>query len=186
MMRVGLEVMEVLGMGLGLDRRSLRRYFEQPDNSSILRLNYYPPCQQPGLTFGTGPHTDPTALTLLHQDNVSGLQVLHKGTWLTVSPRYDAFVVNIGDTLMALTNHRYKSCIHRALVNNRQPRLSMAFFFNPGFDTTLSPPEQLVDEANPRVLPDFTWAKFLFFTQSVHRSGVNNLNSFNSWLAAQS
>ncbi|MCO5575159.1 hypothetical protein L7F22_028956 [Adiantum nelumboides] len=185
MMRVGLEVMEVLAMGLGLERGALRRFFESPDNSSILRLNYYPPCQQPGLTFGTGPHTDPTALTLLHQDNVSGLQVLHKGAWFTVSPRDDAFVVNIGDTLMALTNQRYKSCVHRALVNSKTARRSMAFFFNPGFNTTLSAPEQLVDEANPRAFHDFTWAKFLFFTQSVHRSGVNSLQNFNSWLAAQ-
>ncbi|KAH7296942.1 hypothetical protein KP509_26G046000 [Ceratopteris richardii] len=185
MVRVGLEIMEVLAMGLGLDRASLRTYFERPDNSSILRLNYYPPCQQPGLTFGTGPHTDPTALTLLHQDNVSGLQVLHKGIWSTVSPCRHALVANIGDTLMALTNKRYKSCIHRALVNRMQPRLSMAFFFNPGFDTIVSPPEQLVNDANPRAFLDFTWAKFLYFTQSVHRSGVNNLDSFNSWLAGQ-
>ncbi|KAI5084607.1 hypothetical protein GOP47_0000776 [Adiantum capillus-veneris] len=185
MIRVGLEVMEVLAMGLGLDRTALRRFFELPDNSSILRLNYYPPCQQPGLTFGTGPHTDPTALTILHQDNVAGLQVLHNGAWFTVSPRPDAFVVNIGDTLMALTNQRYKSCVHRALVNSKTARRSMAFFFNPGFNITLSAPEQLVDETNPRAFHDFTWAKFLFFTQSVHRSGVNTLHSFNSWLAAQ-
>lgn len=100
MMRVGLEVMEVLGVALELERGALRKFFEAPNNSSILRLNYYPPCQQPGLTFGTGPHTDPTGLTLLHQDNVCGLQVLYEGAWFTVCPRPDALVVNIGDTLM--------------------------------------------------------------------------------------
>jgi gibberellin-44 dioxygenase len=59
---------------LGLaDRGALRRFFAGGD--SMMRLNQYPPCRQPHLALGTGPHTDPTSLTLLHQDDVGGLQV---------------------------------------------------------------------------------------------------------------
>uniref|UniRef100_A0A6V7QV07 Fe2OG dioxygenase domain-containing protein n=1 Tax=Ananas comosus var. bracteatus TaxID=296719 RepID=A0A6V7QV07_ANACO len=69
-------------------------------HSSIMRLNYYPPCQEPELTLGTGPHCDPTALTILHQDDVGGLEVFADGRWRPVRPVDGALVVNIGDTFM--------------------------------------------------------------------------------------
>nr|BAQ20603.1 gibberellin 20 oxidase [Lygodium japonicum] len=179
MAKIGFEVLEVLELALGVQRGTLQRYFE--DYSSILRLNYYPSCRQPSLTFGTGPHTDPVGLTILHQDEVAGLQVLYDDTWYTVPPRKDAFFINIGDTLMALSNKRFKSGVHRALVNSFAGRKSMAFFFNPPYEATLSPPEELVDESNPRAYQDFTWGKLLYFTQSVYRTGVNSIDDFNEW-----
>ena len=98
MSRLSLVIMEVLGMSLGVGRRHFGDFFE--GNDSIMRLNYYPPCQKPDLTLGTGPHCDPTSLTILHQDDVGGLQVFTGGKWRTISPRTSAFVVNIGDTFM--------------------------------------------------------------------------------------
>ena len=90
--------MELLGISLGLDQAYFRDFFE--GNDSILRLNHYPPCQKPDLTLGTGPHSDPTALTILHQDQVGGLQVFADEKWHSVTPIPEAFVVNIGDTFM--------------------------------------------------------------------------------------
>jgi len=90
--------MELLGTSLGVGRSHFREFFE--GNDSIMRLNYYPPCQKPDQTLGTGPHCDPTSLTILHQDEVSGLQVFVDGKWYSVSPNPDTFVVNIGDTFM--------------------------------------------------------------------------------------
>ncbi|KAL2334625.1 hypothetical protein Fmac_015838 [Flemingia macrophylla] len=43
---------------------------------SIL-MHYYPPCPQPHLTLGTNRHSDPDFLTLLLQDHIGGLQILH-------------------------------------------------------------------------------------------------------------
>lgn len=68
-----------------------------------MRCNYYPPCKEAGLTLGTGPHCDPTSLTILHQDQVGGLQVFVDGKWQVVRPRPDALVINIGDTFMVRT-----------------------------------------------------------------------------------
>jgi len=48
--------------------------------------------------LGTGPHCDPTSVTILHQDLVGGLHVFADNKWKMVPPRLDAFVVNIGDT----------------------------------------------------------------------------------------
>lgn len=90
--------MELLAISLGVDKLHYRRFFE--DGSSIMRWNYYPPCKEPGLTLGTGPHCDPTSLTLLHQDQVGGLEVFANNKWQAIQPRPDALVVNIGDTFM--------------------------------------------------------------------------------------
>lgn len=101
MSKLSLDIMELLGMSLGIDRSHFRDFFKE--NDSIMRLNYYPPCQKPDLTLGTGPHCDPTSLTILHQDNVGGLEVFVDEKWHSVPPCSQAFVVNIGDTFMVST-----------------------------------------------------------------------------------
>ena len=98
MSKLSLGIMELLGMTLGVGRECFRDFFE--GNESVMRLTYYPPCQKPELALGTGPHCDPTSLTILHQDQVEGLQVFVDGRWYSVAPKEDAFVVNIGDTFM--------------------------------------------------------------------------------------
>ncbi|XP_042405889.1 gibberellin 20 oxidase 1-A-like isoform X2 [Zingiber officinale] len=98
MSKLSLEIMELLGLSLGVDRRHFCDFFA--DNDSIMRLNYYPRCLRPELTLGTGPHCDPTSLTILFQDHVQGLQVFSDGRWRTIRPTHNAFVVNIGDTFM--------------------------------------------------------------------------------------
>ncbi|XVF12399.1 hypothetical protein REPUB_Repub08aG0114700 [Reevesia pubescens] len=99
MCKLSLGIMELLAISLGVGRAHFREFFEE--NDSIMRLNYYPPCQKPDLTLGTGPHCDPTSLTILHQDRVGGLQVFVDNEWRSISPNFEAFVVNIGDTFMS-------------------------------------------------------------------------------------
>ena len=100
MSKLSLEIMELLGMSLGVGRDYFSEFFE--GNDSIMRLNYYPICQKPDLTLGTGPHCDPTSLTILQQDQVGGLQVFVDDEWHCIRPNPDAFVVNIGDTFMVI------------------------------------------------------------------------------------
>src|SRR5436309_2990013 len=42
------------------------------------RVNHYPVCANSQLTWGLQGHTDPSILTLLHQDDVGGLQICLK------------------------------------------------------------------------------------------------------------
>lgn len=98
MKQVSLVIMELLAISLGVDRSHYRNFFQ--DGSSIMRCNYYPPCQNYGVTLGTGPHCDPTSLTILHQDQVGGLEVFANNRWQAIRPRPDALVINIGDTFM--------------------------------------------------------------------------------------
>jgi gibberellin-44 dioxygenase len=95
---LSLTIMELLELSLGVERGSYRDFFE--DSRSIMRCNYYPPCPEPERTLGTGPHCDPTALTILLQDDVGGLEVLVDGDWRPVRPVHGAMVINIGDTFM--------------------------------------------------------------------------------------
>ncbi|GAA0142644.1 oxygenase [Lithospermum erythrorhizon] len=181
MSRLSLGIMELLGMSLGTTKRGhFKEFFE--GNESIMRLNYYPPCQKPDQALGTGPHCDPTSLTILHQDTVGGLQVFVDNEWSSITPNVNAFVVNIGDTFMALSNGRYKSCLHRAVVNSKTPRKSLAFFLCPKRSKVVIPPNELVDEDNPRTYPDFTWETLLEFTQKHYRADMNTLQSFSQWL----
>lgn len=67
------------------------------ENSCFLRLNHYPSCQLPQEIFGLVPHTDSDFLTILHQDEVGGLQLMKDSKWVAVKPNQNALIVNIGD-----------------------------------------------------------------------------------------
>lgn len=76
-----------------------RQYFTEHcnENTCFLRLNRYPPCPISSEVFGLVPHTDSDFLTILHQDEVGGLQMLKDSKWICVKPNPDSLIVNIGD-----------------------------------------------------------------------------------------
>ena len=61
--------------------------------------HYYPPCPEPELAIGTTRHSDIGFISVLLQDGVGGLQVIHENQWVDVEPIPGAFIVNIGDML---------------------------------------------------------------------------------------
>nr|UXL73233.1 2-oxoglutarate-dependent dioxygenase GA 3-oxidase [Jasminum sambac] len=77
-----------------------------------LQLNSYPACPEPDRAMGLAPHTVSTILTILHQSNISGLQVLREGCgWVTVAPLAGALVVHVGDLLHILSNGMSNICV---------------------------------------------------------------------------
>lgn len=156
---LGLRIEEYISESLGLEKDYLRNVLGE--QGQHMAVNYYPPCPQPELTYGLPGHTDPNALTILLQDlDVAGLQVLKDGKWLAVNPHPDAFVINIGDQLQALSNGLYKSVWHRAIVNADKPRLSVASFLCPGTEALICPAKPLTENGTGAVYRGFTYAEY--------------------------
>jgi len=114
--------------------------------AQAMRINYYPPCPQAhDRVLGLSPHSDAVGLTLLLQVSpVPGLQIRRGGAWIPVEPLPGALVANVGDVIEVLTNGRYKSIEHRALVNASQERVSIAAFHSARFDGTYGPIQEIM------------------------------------------
>ncbi|XP_073045146.1 protein DOWNY MILDEW RESISTANCE 6-like [Primulina eburnea] len=156
---LGFRLQEAISEGLGLDKDHINNNLGE--QGQHMAINYYPQCPEPELTYGLPAHTDPNTLTILLQEmDVTGLQLLKDGKWLTVRPFPNAFVVNIGDQLQALSNSKYKSTWHRAVVNSHKPRISVASFLCPNNDAIIKAPKQLIEEENASLYREFTYAEY--------------------------
>lgn len=150
----------LLAATLNIDRQQLARHFP-PSHSSFLRLNHYPvhDALEPELgkaDLGIHHHTDAGALTLLLQDDVSGLQVVRDGLWYDVEPLAGAVTMNIGDLVQVWSNDRYRAPIHRVRGMTRRDRYSVAFFYNPAYAAVIAPE---TSDGPARYRP-FTWGEF--------------------------
>ena len=95
-MKLGTLLFELLSEALGLNSTYLRDIGCNVGQFAF--GHYYPSCPESELTLGTIKHADVDFITVLLQDHIGGLQVLHQDTWIDVTPVPGALVVNIGDT----------------------------------------------------------------------------------------
>ncbi|KAK1362998.1 Gibberellin 3-beta-dioxygenase 1 [Heracleum sosnowskyi] len=129
---------------------------------AVIQLNSYPVCPDPDRAMGLAAHTDSSLLTILHQNKTSGLQIFKKGTgWLTVQPQTGVLVVNIGDLMHILSNGLYPTVLHRALVNGKQQRISVAYIYGPPANVHISPLPKLVDHYHLCLYRPVTWSEYL-------------------------
>ncbi|XP_052202651.1 gibberellin 2-beta-dioxygenase 8-like [Diospyros lotus] len=128
-------------------------------STCYLRMNRYPPCPMSSEVFGLIPHTDSDFLTILHQDEIGGLQLVKDGKWIAVKPRPEALIINIGDLFQAWSNGVYRSVEHRVVANKAVERFSTAYFFCPSFETVI---ESCVE---PSVYRKFSFKEFRFQVQ---------------------
>ncbi|KAI5345971.1 hypothetical protein L3X38_013849 [Prunus dulcis] len=151
-------LLEAISESLGLEKDYMNRALGK--HGQHMAINYYPPCPQPELTYGLPGHADPNVVTLLLQDDVAGLQVFNNGRWVAVKPMPHTFIVNIGDQIQVVSNDRYKSVLHRAVVNCDKERISIPTFYCPSYDAVMEPAPQLVDDHHPPLYRRFTYAEF--------------------------
>ncbi|KAL6994682.1 hypothetical protein U1Q18_045982 [Sarracenia purpurea var. burkii] len=146
-----------------------------------LVCHYYPPCPQPDLTLGITRHSDPYFLTILYQDSVGGLQVLHDDRWVNVAPMDGAFVINLGDFMQLVTNDKFKSVEHRVLAGKVGPRLSAACFLFPSAknnNKTYGPIKEILSDENPALYRDTNPTEYFDHYMSKGLDGTRGLPHF--------
>lgn len=166
-------LLELLSMGLGLKPHHLKD-MECNKGWTVVNL-YYPACPAPELTLGTSKHSDSTFFTILLQDHIGGLQILHENKWVDVQPIPGALIVNIGDILQIMSNDKFKSVYHRVTANHVGPRISVAFFLKGIMSSPklYGPMKELLSEENEAVYREFTLSEFQahFLSRSLDEPG---------------
>lgn len=157
------KILAILSTGLGLEETRLEQELGGDDEFILQKkINYYPKCPQPELALGVEAHTDVSALTFILHNMVPGLQLFYEGRWITAKCVPGSIIMHIGDTIEILSNGKYKSILHRGLVNKERVRISWAIFCEPPKDKiVLKPLPETVSEMNPPRFPPRTFMQHM-------------------------
>ena len=141
---LGLQLTGYIALALGLERNYFKQFFT--NSLSTFRTIYYKPrCKssvkqdmlsEQSLRLTTPEHTDAGFLTILSTLGYEGLQVFHNGVYRSVPSKTNHFIVNFGDMLSTVTNHKVKATKHRVLDIGIE-RFSNPFFFDPDYSAKI-------------------------------------------------
>lgn len=144
MTKLSQHLMEGAALGLGLPRNYFTARFTN-NPTTLFRIFNYPKhlWSDAQDEWGVREHTDMGFLTILKQDNSGGLQAkARNGEWIVAPPIDGTFVINIGDMLEVWTHGIYRATPHRVRNEAKGDRLSLPFFFDPNWRSTLEPVEK--------------------------------------------
>ncbi|CAL2275888.1 unnamed protein product [Prunus armeniaca] len=134
---------------LGFEENYLEKKFELETGADVSAMNVYPPGCKPNTQIGLPAHYDPGYFGSLIQNVNGGLQLNYKQKWINLDMPSSAFFIKIGDHAEVLTNGKYKSPMHRVILNNEVRRISVATVHGPSLDTFVKPAPEFVGESHP-------------------------------------
>jgi len=148
------QLLRAFALAVDLDEAYFLKFFRKP--TSAIKLFHYPP-QPPASAeeqVGLGSHFDDTAVTILLQDGVGGLQVERgRGRWLDVTPVPGTFVINIGEVMARWVNDRFVPTPHRVINLSGRERYSIPFFALPDYDAVIACAPTCRGPGNPPKYP---------------------------------
>ncbi|XP_059648007.1 2-oxoglutarate-dependent dioxygenase 19-like [Cornus florida] len=175
--KVASELLKGISESLGLEKSYIHKTLNLDSGFQIFVANLYPPCPQPDQAMGLPPHSDHGLLTLLIENRIVGLQVQHNSKFVNVNAPPNSFLVNTGDHLEILSNGKYKSNVHRAVVNNKATRISLAMAHGPALDAVVGPATELVNrETHPAAYIPMKYVEFMELQQSNQLDGKSVLD----------
>lgn len=141
MARIARKLFDALAAELGLDAHQTASYLAE--RHGTFRVYRYPPSGG-SYQLGMEPHTDSSVLSILSQDLVGGLQLLHKDedAWYNVVPVPGTLLVNLGDMMQAISGDAYRSVRHRVVASPATERLSLCYFAFPQDDAVIVCPSR--------------------------------------------
>ncbi|KAF8705825.1 hypothetical protein HU200_031033 [Digitaria exilis] len=122
-------------------------------------------------------HTDSGFFTFVLQSLVPGLQLFRHGPdrWVSVPAVPGAFVVNVGDLFHILTNGRFHSVYHRAVVNRDMDRISLGYFLGPPPHAKVAPLPEAVTPGRAPAYRAVTWPEYMGFRKKAFATGGSAL-----------
>ncbi|XP_057503833.1 probable 2-oxoglutarate-dependent dioxygenase AOP1 [Actinidia eriantha] len=160
----------------------VEKYSESHIDSTTYLLRYlkYRAPNTGETTMAFPSHTDKSFLTILYQNQVSGLEVKARdGEWIDVEFPPSSFVVMAGDACQAWSNDRVLSPNHRVTMdkNGKDTRYTLALFSF--LSKNIEVPEELIDDENPLQFKPFAHVDLLNFYATDHgRRSQNILKDF--------
>ncbi|TVU21526.1 hypothetical protein EJB05_31167, partial [Eragrostis curvula] len=145
--------------------------------TATMHLNWYPRCPDPQRALGLIAHTDSGFFTFVLQSLVPGLQLFRPGPdrWVAVPAVPGAFVVNVGDLFHILTNGRFHSVYHRAVVNRDLDRISLGYFVGPPPHAKVAPLPEAVPPGRKPAYRAVTWPEYMGVRNKAFTTGASAL-----------
>jgi len=173
LIHLGSRITEGLALSLGLEKDYFKPFTSRSQSS--MRILHYPPYEkepETNIGDGIGPHIDYGFLTILAQDKVGGLEVKNSAEeWISAPYIPGTFIINIGHMMQRWTNDYYKATPHRVKSQGNKDRDSFPFFFEPNFDTIVTPLKDYYSQENPPRYEPFHFGKYLFEKYSTSYAG---------------
>ncbi|KAK7317135.1 hypothetical protein RJT34_01111 [Clitoria ternatea] len=168
-------LLEGIAESLGLESNSIIESTGFDSGAfQVFAVNFYPPCPQPHLAQGLPPHSDQGFMTLVMQNGIGGLQVKHDGKWVNVNPLPNSFVVVIGDQVEVLSNGRYESALHRAILNNTVTRMTLVVAHGPALDKEIGAAPEILEKEKP-VFRRYKYQDYFHFQQKTRFADKSSL-----------
>jgi isopenicillin N synthase-like dioxygenase len=157
---LGMRMLPVVARSLDLPPDFFADYFN-PANLQLRLLHYPVRDESEPEQYGAGAHTDAGFLTFLMQHGIGGLQIRRTdGQWFDAPVLPGKFLINTGDLFRRWTNDRYLSTPHRVMNVSGTDRYSIAFFFGPDLDRTMSCLPTCQSAENPAKYPPISYGQY--------------------------